>query len=83
MNSVLKRLFEALSLHQINIILITQASSELSICIVVTEDETQLARKAINETFAYEIQLKRKTCRNREKSGITVLVGDNMKSHQA
>ena len=78
-----KRLFEALSLHQINIILITQASSELSICIAVTEDETQLARKAINETFAYEIQLKRVKPVEIEKNlSIIALVGDNMKSHQ-
>ncbi len=78
-----KRLFEALSLHQINIILITQASSELSICIAVTEDEAQLARKAINETFAYEIQLKRVKPVEIEKNlSIIALVGDNMKSHQ-
>ena len=78
-----KRLFEALSLHQINIILITQASSELSICIAVTDDETQLARKAINETFAYEIQLKRVKPVEIEKNlSIIALVGDNMKSHQ-
>ena len=78
-----KRLFEALSLHQINIILITQASSALSICIAVTEDETQLARKAINETFAYEIQLKRVKPVEIEKNlSIIALVGDNMKSHQ-
>jgi aspartokinase/homoserine dehydrogenase 1 len=78
-----KRLFEVLSLHQVNVILITQASSELSICIAVDEHQADKAKRVIDETFAYEIQLKRiKPVLVESNMSIIALVGDNMKSHQ-
>ena len=78
-----KRLFEALSLHQVNVILITQASSELSICIAVNESEADKAKEVIDEAFAYEIQLKRvKSVVVEKELSIIALVGDSMKSHQ-
>jgi aspartokinase/homoserine dehydrogenase 1 len=78
-----KRLFEALSLNQVNVILITQASSELSICIAVNESEADKAKEVIDEAFAYEIQLKRVRPVVVEKElSIIALVGDDMKSHQ-
>lgn len=78
-----KRLFEALSLHQVNVILITQASSELSICIAVNENEADKAKEVIDEAFAYEIQLKRvKPVVVEKELSIIALVGDSMKSHQ-
>ncbi|MCL4148189.1 UNVERIFIED_CONTAM: hypothetical protein GTU68_028900, partial [Idotea baltica] len=46
-----KRLFEALSFHNINIILITQASSELSICIGISDDDAAKAKAVIDEAF--------------------------------
>ena len=46
-----KRLFETLSLQQINIVLITQASSEHSICIGIYSEDVEVAKAAINETF--------------------------------
>ena len=52
-----KRMFEALSEKAINVILITQASSEHSICVAIQEKEARIAEKAINLAFAYEISL--------------------------
>ncbi len=78
-----KRLFEALSLHQINIILITQASSELSICIAIDDHNADKAKEIIDEVFEYEIQLKKVKPVSIEKGMcIIALVGDSMKNHQ-
>lgn len=78
-----KRLFEVLSLHEINVILITQASSELSICIAIDEKDADKAKEVIDEVFEYEIQLKKVKPVQLEKGlSIIALVGDNMKSHQ-
>lgn len=78
-----KRLFEALSLHNINVILITQASSELSICIAVADEDAEKAKEVIDEAFEFEIQLKKVKPVSLEKDlCIIALVGDSMKNHQ-
>lgn len=78
-----KRLFEALSLHEVNVILITQASSELSICIGIAEEDAAKAKRVIDETFEYEINLKKvKPTVVEEELSIIALVGDRMKNHQ-
>jgi aspartokinase/homoserine dehydrogenase 1 len=77
-----KRLFEALSRQQINVILITQASSEHSICVGVDNSQAALAKVAIDETFASEIQAASVLpLIVEEELAIIALVGDNMKSH--
>jgi len=77
-----KRLFEALYLHHINIILITQASSELSICIAISDDDAVKASKIIDEVFEYEIQLQKvKPVKVEQDLCIIALVGDNMRNH--
>lgn len=50
------RLFTALGKEKINVILITQASSEHSISIAVSDKESQRAIEAISEEFAKEIE---------------------------
>lgn len=50
------RLFTALGKEKINVILITQASSEHSICIAVTEKESKKAINAITDEFEKEIE---------------------------
>jgi aspartokinase/homoserine dehydrogenase 1 len=78
-----KRLFEALSLHNINIILITQASSELSICIGIADEDAQKATNVINQVFEYEIERQKVNPVILEQDlCIVALVGDNMKNHQ-
>ncbi|MDB5278087.1 MAG: aspartate kinase [Ferruginibacter sp.] len=77
-----KRLFEALAEKKINVILITQSSSEHSICVGIDAATAETARQAINEAFAYEIETKKVDPIVVEKDlAIVALVGDNMKSH--
>jgi aspartokinase/homoserine dehydrogenase 1 len=78
-----KRLFETLSQEKINVILITQASSEHSICIGILESDADLAKEAIDNTFENEISLHKIDPLIVEKDlAIIAVVGDNMKSHQ-
>ena len=77
-----KRLFEVLYLHQINIILITQASSELSICLAISDDDASKAKTIIDEVFEYEIQLQKvKPVKIEKQLCIIALVGDNMRNY--
>ncbi len=78
-----KRMFETLSLQNINIVFITQASSEHSICIGVYEEDASLAKESLNEVFSFEIQQHKLTPVLIESDlAIIALVGDNMKNHQ-
>ena len=78
-----KRLFEALLHHKINISLITQASSEHSICIAINNSDADKAKNAIDNEFSYEIEKRIVDPLIIEKdNAIIALVGDNMKSHQ-
>lgn len=78
-----KRLFETLSQEKINIILITQASSEHSICLGIDETDVELAKQAIDIQFENEIAL-HKIDPIIVETGLSIiaLVGDNMKNHQ-
>lgn len=49
-----RRLFDALARGQINIILITQASSEHSICFAVAPEDVEEARQRVSEEFTLE-----------------------------
>jgi aspartokinase/homoserine dehydrogenase 1 len=51
---IAERLFGSLARHGINVILITQASSEHSICFAVAPDAVALARRAVAEEFLLE-----------------------------
>jgi aspartokinase/homoserine dehydrogenase 1 len=77
-----KRLFEALSSHQINVILITQGSSEHSICVGIDETNAATAKHAIDHSFHPEIATGTVDPLVVE-TGLSViaLVGDHMKSH--
>ena len=78
-----KRFFEVLSSAQISVVLITQASSEHSICIGVAEEDAALAESLVNEAFAYEIEAaKINPVVTEQELAIIALVGDQMKSHQ-
>lgn len=78
-----KRLFEVLSQHEISVVLITQASSEHSICLGVIQQEAIIAKEIIDTAFEYEISRgKIKPCLMESDLAIVALVGDRMKSHQ-
>ena len=77
-----KRLFDALSRAQINVILITQSSSEHSICVAIEEKYSGLAKKRVDSEFEYEINVGRiEPLRVETGFSILALVGDNMKAH--
>ncbi|HEX8356877.1 MAG TPA: bifunctional aspartate kinase/homoserine dehydrogenase I [Segetibacter sp.] len=77
-----KRLFEALAQEKINVILITQGSSEHSICVGIELRNATLAKQAIDKTFSYEIATgKVEPLAIETDLAIIALVGDNMKNH--
>ncbi|MBK9163176.1 MAG: bifunctional aspartate kinase/homoserine dehydrogenase I [Acidobacteria bacterium] len=77
-----KRLFDALSRAGINVVLITQSSSEHSICVAVEERFATLAKEVVDTEFEGEISFG-KIDPLRVESGFSILaiVGDNMKEH--
>ncbi|MFT6934948.1 MAG: aspartokinase/homoserine dehydrogenase 1 [Maribacter sp.] len=78
-----KQFFEVLSQANISVVLITQASSEHSICIGISVDDVAIAVEAVNEAFAYQIERGRINKVVPETSlAIVALIGDNMKNHQ-
>lgn len=77
-----KRLFEALSSEKINVILITQSSSEHSICVGIDTASASRAKSAVDSAFANEIALNKVEPLQIEADlSIVALVGENMKSH--
>ncbi len=76
------RLFGALSEKKINVILITQSSSEHSICAAIDEANAAKARKAADDEFDSEIIAgKVEPLQLETDLSIVALVGDNMKNH--
>lgn len=78
-----KRLFETLANEKINIILITQSSSEHTICFGISESDAQRAKAAIDIVFEYEIALHKIDPIVLETDlSIIAVIGDKMKNHQ-
>ena len=77
-----KRLFEALSSEKINVILITQSSSEHSICVGIDTFSAAKAKQAVDTAFANEVALQKvEPLRVETELSIVALVGENMKNH--
>lgn len=75
------RLFKALADASVNIILITQASSEYSITFAITPKETDQAIVAIEKAFESEIQIEEQVNILVEKDlSIIAIVGEQMKN---
>lgn len=78
-----KRFFEVLSQANISAVLITQASSEHSICVGLSSNDAVKAVTIVNEEFEYEIALgKINPVISEDNMAVIALVGDNMKNHQ-
>ncbi len=74
------RMFTALARNNINVILITQASSEQSICIAIDHKSGERACEVLNDEFEFEIQTGRVRQSLLEKGfSIVVMVGEGMK----
>jgi len=77
------RLFSALSKAEINVVVITQASSEHSISVGIYSDEAELAKTVVDQEFSIEISLKRiKPLQVENDLAIVAVVGSAMKNHQ-
>ncbi len=74
------RIFNALAKNKINVILITQASSEHSICFAVLESKASLAEEVINQEFEIEINKNIIQKANIENNiSVLAVVGEAMK----
>ncbi len=77
-----KRLFESLASAQINVILITQGSSEHSICVGIEGNMASRAKEVVDAAFSVEISLGKVNPLFIEKDlSIIALVGEHMKNH--
>lgn len=78
-----KRLFSALSGFSINVVLITQASSEHSICVGIYDKDAEAAQQVLNDEFEVELLKKKiKPVTIENDLAIIAIVGDYMKNHQ-
>ena len=76
------RLFEALAAAGINVILITQSSSEHSICVGIRTTDATSAKDVVDQAFQLEIETgKVEPLQVEHNLSIVALVGDNMKYH--
>jgi len=77
---VSSRLFGALAGERINIILITQASSEHSICFAVAPKDAETAKKTIEREFELEINANKiDNIVVEEDLSIVAIIGENMR----
>lgn len=76
---VAHKLFGALRAVEVSIVMISQASSEHSICFAVPQAQAELAKKTITQTFLGEVQRGEiQTVDLREDCCILAMVGDGM-----
>lgn len=78
---VAERLFRALASRGVNVILISQASSEHTICFAVREIDTATAKAAVSQEFRYELQHQLISLDDRSDQAIIAVVGDEMKGN--
>lgn len=74
-----ERLFRSLASHSVNVILISQASSEHTICFAVSTSDVPRARKAIAGEFRYELQNRLTSLDEKPAQTIVAIVGEGMK----
>jgi len=78
---IASRLFSCVSNRKVNVILITQGSSEHSITFAVTPSDSQVAKELIEKEFELEMKLKLIEPLNVEENlAIITIVGENMKN---
>lgn len=76
------RLFTRLAKHSINIIFISQASSEQSISLAINPDQAAMAKKVLEEEFSREIDARQiEPITIRRNLAMVAIVGNNMSGH--
>jgi len=76
---IAERLFRALASHGVNVILISQASSEHTICFAINTSDGAAAKKAVHHEFHFELQSKLTSLDEKANQSIIAIVGDGMK----
>jgi aspartokinase/homoserine dehydrogenase 1 len=76
---IAERLFRALASHNVNVILISQASSEHTICFAISTSDAAAAKKAVHQEFHFELQSKLTSLDEKANQSIIAIVGDGMK----
>jgi bifunctional aspartokinase / homoserine dehydrogenase 1 len=78
---IAERLFRALASRGVNVILISQASSEHTICLGIREVDALNAKAAVRHEFRFELQHQLTALDERPNQAIIAVVGDEMKGH--
>ena len=76
-----ERLFRALAAAGVNVILISQASSEHTICFAVAASDAAAATKAVGGEFRFELQQALTTLDEKRDQTVIAVVGEGMKGH--
>ena len=76
-SGIAAKLFAAVAAAETNVIMITQASSEYSICFAIPEADAHICENAVRETFASEIEEKSIEV-SLDTAAIVAAVGDGM-----
>jgi aspartokinase/homoserine dehydrogenase 1 len=74
-----ERLFRALASHGVNVILISQASSEHTICLAVSNRDVAAAEQAVTQEFAFDLQHGALSLEKKADQAIIAVVGEGMK----
>jgi aspartokinase/homoserine dehydrogenase 1 len=78
---IAERLFRALASRRVNVILISQASSEHTICFAVRAIDSSVAVAAVRHEFRFEFQHQLISLDEKPDQAIVAVVGDGMKGH--
>lgn len=78
---IAERLFRALASQGVNVILISQASSEHTICFAVRAIDAAGAMAAVRQEFRFEFQHQHTSLDEKPDQAIVAVVGDEMKGH--
>lgn len=73
------RVLKAFSNKKVNVILMTQGSSEYTICLGIKKDDVAMALSGLEEEFKVELEEKEISFNVRENQCIVAVVGDGMK----
>jgi aspartokinase/homoserine dehydrogenase 1 len=74
-----ERLFRALASRSVNVLLISQASSEHTICLAVAKSQAAAAEQALGEEFRFELQNNFAALDCKPDQAIIAVIGEGMK----
>jgi aspartokinase/homoserine dehydrogenase 1 len=78
---VAERLFRALASREVNVIIISQASSEHTICFGVSQADAPAALAAVRQEFRFELLHRLTSLDEKPNQAIVAVVGEGMKGH--